>query len=192
MILLPRFIRVSVFLPGKTVRPSLRSAAASRWRSSPESPGQQPGCVSLLIRQRNPAVSVLGGLVPGQGYPRCPLDLQSQRCCCNLLAPPPVPASTNHSPACEPSRDPIGRPAGLSVSQQPKYRNNLNPEMYISVTCGGFDPAGIKPAPRTASPALSSEARDCPGNILLHLFTLQDRMFGSVLIESTVSSHTFL
>lgn len=78
----------------------------------------EPGCVSPGIRQRNPAVSVLGGLVPGQGCSRCLLDLQSQRCCCNLTAPPPVPAPTNHSPAAEPSRDPIGPPACQSKKPQ--------------------------------------------------------------------------
>lgn len=45
----------------------------------------------------------------GQGCSRCPLDLRRQRCCCNLTAPPPVTASTNHSPAGQPTRAPIGR-----------------------------------------------------------------------------------
>lgn len=47
--------------------------------------------------QRNPSVSVFGDLLPGQGCSRCPLDPQSQGCCCNLPAPPPTKAPTNHS-----------------------------------------------------------------------------------------------
>ena len=55
--------------------------------------------------------SVLGGLVPGLGFSRCPLDLQRQRCCCNLTAPPLITTPANHSPENEPSRAPIGRQA---------------------------------------------------------------------------------
>lgn len=95
----------------------------------------EPGCVSPGIRQRNPAVSVLGGLILGQGCSRCPLDLYSQRCCCNLTAPPPVPPRPITALQASPSATPLAdRPVSQrSLSQQPQYRNNLNPEMYISV-----------------------------------------------------------
>lgn len=108
---------------GETLRPSPRSAAASRWScgrraatTTPEPDGflhrgaergaRLRGCGAAGCRG-----SVLGGSVPGMGCSRCPLDLQRQRYCCNLTAPPLTTAPANHSPAGEPNRAPIGRQA---------------------------------------------------------------------------------
>lgn len=94
------FIRV---FTEESLRPSVRPSA----RPQPPAENQQwqqghdkDTGVRLSVPgfgQRNPSVWVLGGLLPGQGCSRCPLDPQSQGCCCNLAAPPPTKAPTNHS-----------------------------------------------------------------------------------------------
>lgn len=134
ILLLPGLSRVSVFLPGGTVRLSLRSAAASPRRPSPGS-CDNTGNVQRFARELRSAtrpcrcgMTALRGLGPGQGCSRYLLDLQSQRCCCNLPAPPPAPAKTNHSPTESRSALPlVGRPVShRSLRQQPKHRINQN------------------------------------------------------------------
>lgn len=124
LLLLPGLIRVSVFLPGGTVRLSLRRGDPARGpaTTTPEPPRE----LRSATRPCRCGMTVLRGPGPGQGCSRYLLDLQSQRCCCNLSAPPPVPAKTNHRPTESRSALPlVGRP----VSQQPKYRKNQNTSM---------------------------------------------------------------
>lgn len=113
------FSRSSVFLPAETVRPSLRSSAASRWRSArraaattPEPGGVFTGKQTVYPGQARcgMSVSALGGLIPGQGSSRCPLDLQRDAAAVISQPRPSVTAPTNHSPAAEPSRAVIGPP----------------------------------------------------------------------------------
>lgn len=95
----PGFSRISVFLPAGMIRLSLRSSSSSfPVEMQPGEPRQQhrsPAAFSPGNRQRKAGGLgagrrrlMLGGLIPGQGCTRCPLDLRRQTCCCNLTAPP--------------------------------------------------------------------------------------------------------
>lgn len=117
------------FLPrSHSVRPSLRSLPQRIWQKGHDKDTgarlSVPG-----FGQRNPSVSVLGGLLPGKGCSRCPLDPQSQGCCCNLPAPPHHHQSTDKPQPSGRLAVPslVDRPASQRrFSQQPKYRNNSN------------------------------------------------------------------
>lgn len=94
IIILPGFsLSISVFLPAETDRPSLRSAAASLRRCSPQSHhtnteewvrvGKQTA--TGVSRWRMSASDAQGS---DSRVGRCLLDLRRERCCCNLTAPP--------------------------------------------------------------------------------------------------------
>lgn len=116
------------FLPrSRSVRPPLRSLPQRiRQQGHEKDTGARlsvPG-----FGQRNPSVSVLGGLLPGQGFSRCPLDPQSQGCCCNLPAAPPTKSTDKPQPSGSLAAPSLAdRPVSQRrFSQQPKYRNNSN------------------------------------------------------------------
>lgn len=116
-----------------------RSSAASLTGKQAATPGRAGRGTSVFDARR---------LVPGWAAPDVRW-IRGDRAAAVISEPRPS--------ACGPANHGAARRRGAlllgggavsqrSFCQQPKYRNNLNPEMCVSVTCAGFDPAGIKPA----------------------------------------------
>lgn len=132
---LPGFIRISVCLPAETVRPSLRSAAASRWRSSPESRDNNTGARVRFHREtdsetRAGSARDVGARCSEVWFPgRAAPDVRwicRERCCCNLTAPPLCQRADQSQP-CSGARPRSHWTAGLSVTEASV--SNLNTEI---------------------------------------------------------------